>query len=449
MAAKPTTFGSFHNGIALSKKIAGGFHSLKSCDIHSQAGAATGSFAFEKTSGTIVDNLPDSSVTLPSGDSFFATSSSGKIWKVTTSGVTSLVHTNTQGVNFGLGYFMGYLYYASATKLGRIAESNASSEATWSSQTDSWATFTNTNVHPIKMEEQNASLFIPNRNYVAAVNSAGVFEAASLDLQSQHSITTCIPAGTGLLIGTWVGNYHNQAGLFLWDTYSPSYIVDSYIDEAGVNAFIRGEMIFIQAGLVGNIYYWSGEKAVLYKRLRDGDTVIVTGINPSGAANLNGLPLFTTRQGIYSLGRGDASLPVAQNIEYVYSATNTITPGAIQVVGGQIFTGWKNFDGVTTTYGIDKLSNNKSYAIITTCQAKGVIKSVKVFYDSIPAGTSISARVNKDNSGFVTHDLVQDDGDERCFRSVVDVMSKSSAQFEITLVSSGSNSPIIDAIVVQ
>lgn len=448
MAKDDNNFGDYHKGIALSKKIKGGFHTLINCDVHSESGSVTGSYALEKASATTVDNLPDSRVTLPNGDTFFGTSSSGKIWKVTTAGVVSLVHTDGQGVIFGLGYHsLGYLYYAGATKLGRIAEANASSEASWSSQTDSWATFTNTNTHCIKMEEINESLFIPNKSYIAAVNGAGVFEANSLDLPAQHSVTAVYPSATGLLAGTWVGNYCNQAGLFWWDTYSPSWgPAEDLIPEPGVNMFIPGDnVIFIQAGLVGNIYYWSGEKAILFKRLKDADNTVTTGINPYGSANLNGLPLISTIRGIFSLGHGDAELKIAQVIEYVQSPGQGTTPGAIAVVGSQIFTGWKS----GSTYGIDKKSANKANAVIITGQARGKIKTLEVTYDTIPSGTSITARISKDNAAYADHTLEKDDADDRVYQSTLDINSKSSTQAEVTLVASTTTSPTIDLITLK
>jgi hypothetical protein len=445
MPLKSTTFGDFYKGNSLSKKIRGGLISLVNCDVHSEVGSVTGSYAFEKISESIVDNLPDSCVTLPNGDTFFGTSSSGKIWKVTTSGVVSLVHTDAQGVIYGLGYFQSYLYYASVTKLGRITIALASSEASWSSQNDSWATFTNTNTHVVKMEEQNESLFIPNKNYIAAVNSAGVFEAASLDIPSNLSSTAVTPQGTGLLIGTWVSNYHNKAMLYYWDTYSPSWTIDDSIPEPGVNMFIDADNTkFIQCGLVGNIYYWSGEKAVFFKRLHDGDTTVSTGINPYGSSNINGLPIISTIRGIFSLGNADPSLPTAQVIEYVQSTGQGSTPGAIQVVGSQIFSGFK----LSTAYGIDKLSTTKATAVITTSQVRGKPKSLTVSYDSIPTGCSITARLNIDGTGFEDHTLVRDDENERVYKSNANFYCKSTVQAEISLVPSTTTSPTIDTITI-
>jgi len=443
MPQKLQQFGSFQNGIAISKKAKGGFYSLLNIDVHSETGSATCSSAMEKASASLVDALPTCSVTLPDGNSFFGNMTNGKMWRVTPSGGVTLVHTNTNGGNFGIGYFGGVLYYASATKLGFITAANATSQSPWTSQNDSWQTFTNTNTHPVKMVEMNESLFIPNKNLLAAVNSAGGFESASLDLQSQHSITTVIPAGTGLLIGTYVGASNNQAGIFWWDTYSPSWTIEDYIDEPGVNMFINGDnVVYIQAGLVGNVYYWSGREAILFKRLRDAENVVTTGINPYGAANLNGLPLINTVRGIYSLGRADSSLPIAQVIEYVNSAGQGATPGALQVVGSQIFSGW----GSGSNYGIDKKSVNKATGVIKTCKAVGKMKTLKVSYDSLPTGTNITAQISKDGAAFAAHTLVKDDTDEMVFKSSVDISPKKYALAEVTLVPSTTTAPVIDNI---
>ena len=89
----------------------------------------------------------------------------------------------------------------------------------------------------------------------------------------------------------------------------------------------------------------------------------------------------------YSLGRGDASLPIAQAIEYLSSATIT-TAGAIETVSSQVFLGFK----ATAVYGIDKLSTSKDTGVIETPLALGKFKSVKVYYDSLPASTSITCK---------------------------------------------------------
>jgi len=430
-------FEKFYNGIK-GKLDQAGFYALRGVDIHTTPGSITSSKAMTKASASVVDATPTCSTVLPNGDSFFATSASGKIWKCTSAGVVSLVHTNTEGDTRGMGFFNGYLYYASSDKLGRITEAYASSQASWSSENDTWATFTNAAEYK-PMVVHNLSLFIGDGKYVAAVDGAGSFSANVLDLETQHTVTALARYGDYLLIGTYVGSNANQAGLFLWDTYSSSWTTVDYIDEAGVNMFIPADnTLFLQAGTVGNIYYWTGEKAELFTKLKDGANSVATAINPYGSANLNGLPLISTTKGVYSLGRGDASLPIAQAIEYLSSATITVA-GAIETVASQVFLGWR----ATATYGIDKLSANKATGVVETPLALGKFKSVKVHYDSIPTSTNITCKLSKDGAAFATHTLVQDDTNKRLFKSSAAIGNKSTLQVQISLVPSTTTAPSI------
>lgn len=436
-------FGRFQNGIGTSKYDKAGFHTLVGCDIHSVPGSITSSKSMvDADSGGLVDALPTCSTTLPNGDSFFGNEDNGKIWKVTSGGAVSLVHTNTEGANFGMEYHDGYLYYWSATELGRIAEANASSESSWTSENDTWNTLTNTNTTTSKGCEQNLSLFVPNGNLIASVDGSQNFQANSLDLQSQHVINAIIPDSIYVLIGTQVGSSNNSAGNFVWDTYSGSWTVDDYIDEIGVNMYIPSDnTTFIQIGTVGNIYYWTGAKAELYTRLKD-STTFTTSLNPYGSANLNGLPLIATNRGIYSLGKGDARLPIAQVIEYVPSAGQGTTLGAMQAVGNDVFVGYK--DG--SNYGIDHLSTTKYDGKILTPMMVGRANSLKVMYDDIPTNCSITARTDKDGAGLASETLVQDDEEERVYRNTANLDHKSTVQAEITLDSDSTNSPTIHNI---
>jgi hypothetical protein len=429
----------YYSGVR-SKYDQSGFYALRGVDIHSNAGSITSSYAMTKASASLVDKTPTCAATLPNGDSFFATSGSGKIWKCTSTGTVSLVHTNTEGDTRGMGYHNGYLYYASSDKLGRIAEANASSESSWSSETDTWATFTNAASYK-PMIVHNLSLFIGDGHYVAAVDEEGTFSANALDLEAHHDITALARWGDFLLIGTYVGSDNHQAGLFVWDTYSSSWTTSDYIDEAGINMFIPADNnLFMQAGTVGNIYYWTGEKAEKFGKLRDGSNSVTTTINPYGSANLNGLPLLATTRGIYSLGKSDVSMPIAQSIEYLPSAGQGLTTaGALLAVGSQVFFGW--YDG--TDYGIDKISTSKDTGVIETPLAIGKFQEVKVYYESLPTSTSITCKLSKDGGAFASHTLVQDDENERIYKSDTRIDNKSNLQVQISLNPSTTTAPTI------
>lgn len=434
--------GSFQNGIGASEHAMQYWHTMVGVDVHSKPGAMTGSYAMTNAdAGTaVVDALCLAKVTLPNGNTFFGSSTSGKIWKVTTAGVVSLVHTNTNGAILGMGFFNGYLYYASASKLGRQAEALASSESSWSSHSDNWATFTNANASYHPMVEQNLSLFIGDGKYVAAVDSSNTFSANALDLQTQHVVTALVPFENDILIGTIVGAYNNRSGIFRWDTYSPSWTTEDYVDEVGINCFINADdTMFISIGTIGNIYYYTGSKAKKWKRLRDGRNSVTTGVNAYGSGNLNGNPLFATIRGIYSLGRADDSFPLAQVIEYVPSLGQGTTLGALATVGSQVFVSYKN----GSSYGIDKLDTNKQSGFIETPLIVGRPQSLVVKYDSLPSGTSISLQTSIDGASYSSVDMEKDDEDERVYRMKNQPVNKSTFQARITLNASTTNSPEI------
>lgn len=431
-------YSEFFRGQSVGKKDQTKFPSLVNCDVHSEPGTITCSKALTKISATTITQFCQLSAKLPNGNTFWANSTDGKIWKEA-NGTVSLVHTNSNGANFGLEYSRGYLYYASATKLGRIAEANASSEATWSSQNDSWGTFTNTNTHIFKMATVRGKLLIPNKNKLAMVSFLGAFTAGALDLNDDQSITCVYPDYNTAVIGT------DKGAIFLWDTLNSSWLWEDFSDEAGVNMIFKlDKAIYLQIGTVGNLYRWSGQYAYLWGRLRNNGAV-TTSLNPYGNANLNGLQLISTNQGIYSLGRADSSFPIAQVIEYSPSESGA-EGGAIEVYGNSLILGWKK----TTTYGLDKTGTTYSTAVITTPEAsvtpKMRRKSLRIAYDSLLGNSNITATVSVDGGAFTAVTLVKDDTDKKNFHSKDEFSPKKTIQAKISLVPDGTNLPVVDNI---
>jgi hypothetical protein len=203
--------------------------------------------------------------------------------------------------------------------------------------------------------------------------------------------------------------------------------------------FIQGDnIVYAQIGLVGNIYYWNSSQAVPYTRLRDGGTTVSTTVNPYGSANLNGLPLINTARGIFSLGKSDSKMPIAQSLEYVSSLGQGTTAGALAVVGSQVFSGVSK----TTSKVIDKISTNKYSSVITTPVCYGKLSRIELLYSSLPTGTSISAEVSLDGGSFTAHTLEKDDANTM-YRSVNKFQNKSQVQVRITLNASTTTSPSI------
>jgi hypothetical protein len=434
-------YGNFTNGIGISDSDSNRFYRMVNIDIHSKPGKAQCSRSLtDIDSSDLVTSKPTCSVVASDGNTYIGAGT--KIFKVTSAGVISLAHTNTEGAVLGLGEHKGYIYYASATKLGRQSVSNASSEASWSSQDDDWAIFTNQKAYK-PMVWVNQILCIGDGNYVAIVDENGDFNANALDVLERDIITALDNTNDYLSAGTFVSSVVHQASIYLWDTYSPSWSEDFKVNERGVNMFFQIDgYTYAQIGVIGNIYQWTGQRAVLFSRLRDGDNLVTTGINPYGTTNLNGLTLIATDRGVFSIGRADARLGLAQVIEYVGSAGQGADLGCIEAVGSNIFLGWK--DG--TDYGVDKIGTNYANGIIETPINYGKVSQVKVNYNAMPTGCSISSRVAVDGGSMASHTLVKDDEDFRQFRSDAFIKNKSEARAEITLNSATTNTPIISLI---
>lgn len=440
-------YSSFYRGIGLGKNDADRFYSMVNVDVHSSTGEAKCSLALtDIDSGGAVDAKPTCSVVASDGNTYFGAST--KIFKITSAGVISLVHTNTEGAVLGLGEHQGYIYYASATKLGRQSVTNASSESTWSSQDDDWATFTNQKAYK-PMVWVNQLLCIGDGNYVALVDENGDFLANGLDILERDVITALDNTNDYLSIGTFVNSVVNQASFYLWDTYSPSWTEDFKLNERGVNMFFKIDgYTYAQVGIIGNIYQWTGERAVLFTRLRDGSNTVNTGVNPYGSTNLNGLLLITTDRGVFSLGHADARLPIAMVIEYVGSAGQGTDLGCIEAVGSNFFLGFKN----GSSYGVDKIGTTYATGVITLPVTYGKQTKLKIDYSAMPANCSITSRVSQDSVAMASHTLVQDDEDLRQYYSSIDYSNKSTLQVEISLVPSSvdqSTTPVIYNISIE
>ena len=433
-------YSQFSNGIGISDEDNSYFSRLINIDIHTKPGKAQCSLALEDIDGGgIVTSLPTCSMVASNGDTFIGAGT--KIYKIT-GGTETLVHTSTQGAVLGLGEHQGYVYYSTATKLGRQTVSLASSEASWSSQNDSWATFTNAKAYK-PMQWVNQILCIGDGNYIAIVDENGIFNANALDILERDVITALMDTNDNLTMGTFVNSAVHQANTYLWDTYSPSWSSSDLTQERGVNMFFRLDGYwYAQIGQIGNIYQWTGQRMLLYTRLRDGDSTVVTGINPYGCSAMNNLTLISTNRGIFSIGKADARLGLASVIEYVHSAGQGVEAGCLEAVGSNFYAGWK----LSADYGIDKISSTDyATAIIETPIKYGKSQDLKIGYNSVPTSATITAKIANDDGALTSHTMIQDDEDLRQYRNVNGINCKSNTKAELTLTPNPSapTSPIV------
>jgi hypothetical protein len=381
---------NYHKGEGKSSYDQLAYDATSNLEVHAKLGTVTAQVALASESAT--PNEATISEVLPNGDSFWASTSSGKIWKRTAVGTYSLVHTNGQGANKGIRYFNGYLYYMTAAKLGRITEALASSESSWSSQNDSYATFTNgSSYKPVTI--CNLSMFIGDGKYVSRVDSGHVFDANVLDVESQFSVTALENADGWLLIGLTVSTSVCFSKILLWDTYSSSWTYEDDLYEIGINAFIRADdLIFISAGIVGNLYYWSGARAVKFKKIRN----VTTSINPYNVAILNGRSLFAIDTKVYSVYREDKDLPYAVVEEFTVPSG---TIASMTVKGSSLL--------VSNGAAVYATGTNKAEATFTSPIIEGSFDQVDLPYETLN-GQTVELETNCNGAGWVSATFTND-----------------------------------------
>lgn len=380
-------FDKWYNGEGIGRQDQNGFDQIKNADIHYETGYVRCQFAISSESTT--PNEDAIAVTIPNGDVFFFSTESGKIWKRKyADSVYSLVATNTNTPHRGAYYFAGYLYYIAGTTgiIGRQAEGVASSEASWSSNTNTWNTLTTVaTTGLIPMIELYDYLYIGGQRYVASISeSAHTFDATVLDIPVGYDIKGLARSDTYLIIAADSNASAPVIKIFGWDTISSSYTFDDMVPESSFGCFIHtDDFLYMVCGTSGQMYYWSGKSAIKWKRLRNATTEH----NPYAATTLNGRALYGTADGdVYSITSASQGLPYAIVQEYTVSAVKSLA-----VTNGVLL--------ASTGDNISKLSTTAyATAVIALPERKGSIEKLEVVYDSLPASCTLGLE-SKVNGG--------------------------------------------------
>lgn len=376
MAEERKQMPNFFNGENQSYSDTTGYYLTSNLDVHSEIGMAQTNLALATESST--PNEECFSELVSNGDIFFASTTSGKIWKRTSAGVYSLVHTNTQGANCGIALWQGYLYYWSSTKLGRITEAFASSQASWSSQVDTFGTFTtNTSYHP--MAVVGSGLYIGDGFYVDLVDSTGTFILSALDIPTVNTVSALGATSDDIMVGTIIGTNIAWCMVYVWNRISPSYTWFDRVPETGVNCFLKMDNVdAMQCGTSGRIYSWSGQRAVRMAKAKG----VTTTVNPYNSTEYQGRTLIAMGSKIFSFYRENSSFPYALVGEYT-------APGTIKSIIATINGVYVSANNVISNIGITYAN-----ATLTTYEADGQFKDVWVRYKTLTGSIGIETSVD-------------------------------------------------------
>jgi len=406
--------------------IAGSVAECVGLDIHTNPGLTQVQQKLTKESATTVDAFVKIAVTVSTGESFWFSSTSGKIWRRSNAspGTWLLVYTTSAGAGThgcsGALEYNGYLYWATQSRLHRISMATAhATAANWTSNVAlNWATFevTDASWHPMVI--QDLSLFIGDGNQVAQVDEDGVFDNNALDINAPSRIKTMIIFDIDILIGTYIADTVNRTEIIRWDAVSPTWNTSDPIEEVGINAFIRDDnYMYANAGRAGNIYFYDGQNLVPFKRIPGTYSDTKNGVIHQGSVgNFKGIPIFgfsniagnPAKQGVYSFGSYSRDYQKVLDLSWVISQAKvaSIEIGAIIVADFDIMVAWKD----STTYGVDVIDYTAKYAsayfetmmLFQDQRSDGkTLAEVLVPYNSLPTNTGITISYSVNGGAYV------------------------------------------------
>ena len=430
-------------------------------NIHEYPHLLTVNQKLTKNSGSVVTELCKNAVNSTDGSSYWFSTTTGKIWKRTSTGTWSLIHTNANGACVGAKEWDDYIYFASNAKLGRYGPLSDSAE--W---TDSWNNLTSASFHP--MEVQSIYLIIGNASTVATVDDTGTFTANGtslvpfISLPSNQIIRSIRKFGGDILMGTYSTDNNTPAMLIRWDCVSQSYLSDPPdIPETSIQTIItQGTYAYVIAGNFGKIYYYDGTTLVPFKII-PGDYTSSAYINCYSEAECKflGRTCFgisngqgnSTLQGIYSLGQHDRNYPIALNLDYPISTgeTSSLDIGVLLVIDKDLYVSWKT----TTNVGIDKIdwSLKQENAYIKQLVITGDREKSKIFrdfvvnYKSKPSGTNLTLDYYANYTNNAEEIFLRDKSTDYKFIGEQNIPC-GALQARLTFTVSGNNAPIVESI---
>lgn len=335
----------------------------------------------------------------------------GKIYKRTSGGTITLEHTDTDGKIRGAAEWYNdegkaFLYWATSTALNR---KEIPGESDWSDVNE--GSFKKTNLTSTDwhtMGVANGSLMIANKDKLAMVGYDDSYTNEALLLFPGNVAKAILERINTVVVGTGRDGSAQEGHLFAWEQTALSWLAKKKIPTKGINAMIDTEVMLMQAGDEGGVYFSDMTNVLPSTTFPGGGTV-----NPGGVASFNGLALFgvfgngADNTGIYSYGRLRKNATFALNLEYPIAAEEI---GSISVVGDTVLVGYKVLTGETTTYHFASVNSAaKQVAEYQTIDLKSPFKMhartlwkmLRLHTKDMPASTKIEAfyRLDKDESG--------------------------------------------------
>ncbi len=328
----------------------------------------------------------------------------GNVYKIVNETVTK-VYTNPNGAILDAEYFYGYLYFTTATKLGRCIETSSD----WNADAlPNWKTLYSYTKHPIFIVPKSDLMCIGNKRYVATLSAGEVWNNQALDLFYGWEIQCLDLDKPNLLIGA--KNYE-KAEMVTWDLTSESYDPVEGWEERDINAFLKA---------IGTTFIFAGELLYWFSQgVTDKARELPSQIRQGAIDVWKGKMLFGGINFVYSYHQRNKNYPMVLNAEYTPSPitianidSKSIEIGAILGRGDDFLVAWKDGE----TYGLDNIDpDNKAEAVYESLEFKAdkdsLFRHIKILTKPLPLGCSVKVEYRVNGIGDYLETAMQDESD--------------------------------------
>ena len=366
MAKNILTQKYFNGCIADSEKEGqrGAFFFSQNLDIFSEATSITLLPKTAKDSGTTVVDLVKWIVSgTPHDTKTYFYGDGGRIYQRTSAGVWSVLGTVASSDGQGLEVHDDYLYYTQRSQIGRYGALSGTPTFT-----DNWQTglnsTTNTKFAPIKAFKEGFA--VGNGNDLGWWDGA-VWTQNKIILPPGFEIRSLDVVDEFLVICAWRGTSitdSEQGLVFFWDGTATTFNFFVEIPEGGVNAALNSRNRLLSIVGSGGIIYQNYSPFQKVHRIPKLEFSKYLEVYPGAVTNWKGIAHIGVSgntdssniiQGVYQYGAKSDKYNEGLVFAYVISSGTTtgttLSIGAVEGVGNQLYIGWK--DG--STYGVDRV----------------------------------------------------------------------------------------------
>lgn len=254
------------------------------------------------------------------------------------------------------------------------------------------------------MKPASGSLLVANNEFLAEYDYSANWDVSKLNIRPGNLIKCLEERDDYVIIGSEKRDTAEEGHIWNWIVTSQLWLQKKKIPVRGVNSLIDTELLLMQGGNEGELFFSDFANTSPLNSARDGGLT-----NPQGVTIYDDRAVFgiwgstsTVSPGLYSYGRKMRNRPFAMNLDFRLARTmadSTVSEiGAVWTAHGNLFASWKTTDGSTVEYGIDMLS--------TTTRVKAryeglefntglphldrTYKSIKVLMEPLPSGCSIA-----------------------------------------------------------